>query len=92
MGGYNSLLEAVSTHRPVLVYDRPFLAGNQEQQVRIESFRQAGLVQVIRQEDLVEEIFANLVVDAVSNPPNPHPQIDLEGVHAACGILQRLVS
>lgn len=62
LGGYNTLLEAISARLPVLVYERKFLGNNEEQSLRLQFFERYGLVRVLRPDDLrIERLSARIL-------------------------------
>jgi predicted glycosyltransferase len=91
MGGYNSLLEAVSLGRPVLIYNRVFYGNNQEQNLRMARFEQAGLVHIINSDDLTPTNLAKRVVDTVMNWRRVHLDINVNGIVETRKVLERIL-
>jgi len=91
MGGYNSLLEAVSTQKPVLVYKRSFLGGNQEQDLRATFFEKSGYIKIITPENLDKENLTNLIFDTVSNHNPPQNSLNFEGVTNSVKIISEIL-
>ena len=79
LGGYNSLIEAVSTRKPVLVYKRKFYGANKEQDLRSTLFQQSGLINVISSEDFEPERLSRLILDTVFNFKLPAMSLNFEG-------------
>lgn len=90
LGGYNSLIEAVSTQKPVLVYKREFHGANKEQDLRSTLFQHAGYINIIYPDDLVRPRLAELILDAAVNFQRPNRTINLEGVATSLQILTQL--
>jgi len=83
LGGYNSILESVSAKKPMLVYQRIFTANNEEQQLRINLFKKAGLLDVIYPQDLHAAQLTNLIVHKLANLEVPDFPLNLDGVQNA---------
>ncbi len=92
MGGYNSVLEAVSTGVPVLIYNRKFLGNNKEQELRSALFQKCGLVKSFGEEDLAQERLATKVIDIIKDTTLSHRNIKFNGAEVTCKILQELVN
>jgi predicted glycosyltransferase len=52
LGGYNSTMESLYAGNKVVIYNREFLGSNEEQGIRISTFKNLGLIDVISLEDL----------------------------------------
>lgn len=83
LGGYNSVLESVSAKKSMLVYQRVFTANNEEQQLRIKLFKNAGLLDVIYPQDLQAAQLTNLIVHKLINLEVPDFPLNLDGVQNA---------
>jgi len=88
MGGYNSLLEAVSIRKPVLIYNRLFHGNNQEQNLRMVRFQKAGLVRIINSDELDREKLADLIIRAITRFRGSRFKIKIDGVHETLKILK----
>lgn len=91
MGGYNTLLEAVSTRLPTLVYRRKFQGNNTEQDLRLSAFERAGLVQVLGPEELDPERMAARILKLVGGHEGPRAEVRMDGAVEASRLLTRLV-
>ncbi|MCB1656652.1 MAG: hypothetical protein KDI39_00300 [Pseudomonadales bacterium] len=91
MGGYNSVLEALSTGVPVLIYNRKFLGNNKEQELRSAIFQKLCLVDSFGEEDLAQEKLAHKIIDIIKNKNRYYRSIKLNGAEVTCQILQELI-
>ena len=89
--GYNSVLEAVSTGVPVLIYNRKFLGNNKEQELRSTLFQKFGLVASFGEEDLAQEKLATKIIDIIKNTNRHYRNIKFNGAEVTCQILQKLI-
>ena len=89
MGGYNSLLEAVSIEKPVLIYNRLFHGNNQEQKLRMVRFQQVGLVRIINSDELDREKLADLILEALKNFRDIRFNVKIDGVSETLKILKK---
>ncbi len=70
MGGYNTMMDVLSSRVRALVY--PVTSnGDQEQSVRAEKLARAGIIDVIRTEELTPEELASKIEQALSKTPTP---------------------
>jgi predicted glycosyltransferase len=90
LGGYNSLIEAVSTQKPVLVYKRKFHGANSEQDLRSTLFKQAGFINIISAEDFEEERLTSLIIDTIYNYSAPKKRINFQGVASSTSLIKAL--
>lgn len=89
MGGYNSLLEAVSIGKPVLIYNRLFYGNNQEQNLRMVRFQKEGLVRIINSDELDREKLADLILKAIKQFRGIKFNIKIDGVYETLKILKK---
>lgn len=87
LGGYNSVLEALSMSLPALVYKRRFLGTNREQALRADFFRQSKLVMTIEEHDLATQVLAWRIVSHFATPPARPPVLDFQGAANTARIL-----
>ncbi len=92
MGGYNSLLEAVTAQLPVLIYNRQFRGSNKEQDLRATLFQQSGLVQTLSPNSLSIDRLASRIVELVTNHQAPVKNVRINGAITTGKILQRLLT
>lgn len=79
LGGYNSLIEAVSSQEPVLIYNRKFHGKNKEQDLRSSLFERKGFIRTISSEDLNKERLSGLILDTIASFQTPDTLINYEG-------------
>ena len=91
LGGYNSLLEAVSAHLPILVYQRKFHGNNNEQKLRSTLFQRSGLVRVLSPDDLAVDRMAVQIVELVENHESPDNCVRIDGAVKARILLEMLL-
>lgn len=92
MGGYNTLLEAVSTGLPTLVYRRTFQGKNTEQALRLSLFERAGLVQVLGPDELGPGPMAARISQLVEGHERPRVRLRMDGAAESRARLLRLVA
>lgn len=80
LGGYNSIIESVSVRKPMLVYNREFAGGNEEQNLRIQLFETSGHLDVIMPEDLSGERLGNLIINKIERLKMPRYELNINGV------------
>jgi predicted glycosyltransferase len=90
LGGYNSLLEAVSAQLPTLVYQRKFHGKNKEQALRSTLFERSGLVRLLSPDDLAIDRLAARILELVENHEHPGTHVRVDGAVNARKILERL--
>jgi predicted glycosyltransferase len=81
MGGYNAMMEAISTRKPTVVIPRVF--PRKEQWMRASLFASRGLVRCIHPDDLTTASLFSEIKDALSSPPPPTPEergLSMDGV------------
>lgn len=92
LGGYNSIVESVSAKKAMLVYQRDFAGGNEEQNLRIKHFEKTGHLEVITPEDLKVERLSNLILNKINKFEVPKYEIDMNGVQNSNRILINLLT
>lgn len=81
MGGYNAMMEAISTRKPTVVIPRVF--PRKEQWLRASLFASIGLVRCLHPDDLTTASLFKEINDALSSPPPPTPEeqgLSMDGV------------
>ncbi len=91
LGGYNSVLESVSAKKVLLVYQRGFEGGNEEQNLRIKLFEMTGSLEVITPEDLKVEKLSNIILNKFNGFEVPEYELDFNGVQNSSQILTKLL-
>lgn len=92
LGGYNTLLEAISIRLPVLVYARKFLGNNEEQSLRLKLFEQYGLVRVLRPDDLEIERLAARILDFRERTKESEVIVKINGAEVSRKTLVEILS
>ncbi|MCA9876574.1 MAG: hypothetical protein KC442_02290, partial [Thermomicrobiales bacterium] len=88
MGGYNSVVEAVSFgKRPVVV---PRLPGALEQQLRAEGFARLGLAHLVKPDTLSQATLWAAIDAELAQETPPSRQLDLDGVPVIASALAQL--
>lgn len=87
LGGYNSVLEALSMSLPTLVYKRAFMGTNREQALRSELFAASGLVNTFDESDLATNKLAPLLQAQFAYKSGPVTELNFHGADNACQIL-----
>jgi predicted glycosyltransferase len=88
MGGYNSMVEAVSFgKRPVVV---PRLPGALEQKLRAEGFARLGLAHMVAPETLSPATLWAAIDTELANTSSPPPILNFNGVSTIASALARL--
>ncbi|MBZ8183088.1 glycosyltransferase family protein [Oscillatoria salina] len=91
LGGYNSLLEAVSARLPTLVYQRKFHGQNKEQALRSRFFERSGLVKILSPDDLSVDQMAARILELAETRESPNNYIRIDGAVTARKLLERLL-
>jgi predicted glycosyltransferase len=88
MGGYNSVVEAVSFgKRPVIV---PRMPGALEQKLRAAGFAGIGLAQMVSPETLSAETLWEAITTELQNTVSPPRSLNLDGVNTIASALAQL--
>jgi predicted glycosyltransferase len=87
LGGYNSVLEALSMSLPTLVYKRTFLGGNREQALRTELFAASGLIRSFEKADLAADRLVPVMYTHFATGHGAAAEIDFQGAENACRLL-----
>lgn len=93
LGGYNSMMESLYAGNKVVIYNREFLGSNEEQDIRISTFKNLGLLDVITLKDLeVEKLAAELLTQLnKSVKKDKRSKINFEGVKNTVSQIKQLV-
>lgn len=93
LGGYNSMMESLYAGNKVVIYNREFLGSNEEQGIRISTFKNLGLVDVITLKDLeVEKLAVELLAQINKKvKKDKRLKIDFSGVEKTVNQIKRLV-
>lgn len=79
LGGYNTVLEALSLELPTLVYKRQFLGTNREQALRAEIFQGYGLLSTLEADELTPELLAERMASHFSIRSVTSIDLDFQG-------------
>lgn len=88
LGGYNTTMNLLAADTYGLMY--PFLQ-NREQRMRTERLQERGIVKMLLPDDLVPELMARHMAEALDRQPVSHG-IDLNGGTKSVTVLESLVS
>jgi predicted glycosyltransferase len=91
MGGYNTLLEAVASGLPALVYQRHFHGDNHEQALRVQLFDACGLIRAMGPEDLPPERMAARLLAFAATGARADTVVGIDGAERARQLLERLL-
>jgi predicted glycosyltransferase len=93
LGGYNSMIESLYAGNKVVIYNREFLGGNEEQDIRISTFEDLGLIDVITLNHLeVEKLAEKLLVQVNKESRVNHlSKIDFGGVENTVMQIKQLI-
>jgi len=92
LGGYNSIIESISAQKKLLVYQRVFSEGNEEQDLRIKLFEDLGYLQVIKRNDLKIKELAEVVVNTIKKEKSSKLNLDLNGVQNSVKLILELIN
>lgn len=92
LGGYNSIIETISAKKTMLVYQRGFSGGNEEQDLRIKLFEELGCLQVLKRPDLNIKILPEVIVNSIKNNRFPKLNLNLNGVQNATDLILGLIN
>lgn len=93
LGGYNSTMESLYAGNKVVIYNREFLGSNEEQDIRISTLKNLGLIDVISLEDLEVENLARELTSQVNKEDRErqNSKIDFGGVENTVHQIKQLV-
>lgn len=93
LGGYNTTVESLYTGNKVLIYNREFLGQNFEQDIRISSLADLGLITRVDIEHLEQNKLAGLLLDTINLQSYPNDlNIDFEGVERSIQEIKQLIN
>lgn len=95
MGGYNTIVEAVSKGVPTVCVPR--IVPRTEQLIRAEAFARLGLLQSLRPDQLTSQSLAKAIAQAVATPRNQllrraEQELRFDGARHAAGHLLKLAT
>lgn len=78
LGGYNSMMEAISLNKRILVYNRQFLGANLEQDIRINTFKNLNLLESFTSDTSAVEL-SEMIVKITNIKDNKAVTINFSG-------------
>ena len=91
LGGYNSIIESVSAKKIMLVYQRGFSRGNEEQDLRIKVFEDLGCLKILKPQDLTIKVLAETIVNSIKTNRFPKLNLNLNGVQNSTELILGLM-
>jgi predicted glycosyltransferase len=93
LGGYNSTVESIYAGNEVIIYNRKFLGSNEEQNIRISRFKEAGLISVISLEDLEVSRLSKILLSHINNrsEKNSNFEVDFKGIDSTVSEIKELI-
>jgi predicted glycosyltransferase len=94
LGGYNSTIESIYAGNKVIIYNRKFLGSNEEQNIRISRFKEAGLISVISLEDMEVSRLSEILASHINNEieKNINIEVDFKGVDNTISEIKELIN
>lgn len=90
LGGYNSIIESISNRKRLLVYKREFAIGNEEQNLRINLFKEMGLLNVISSKDLNKSNLVDSIIQSLNNDIDSNINVNGNGVACSAELILKL--
>jgi len=90
LGGYNSIIESVAAKKTMLVYQRGFSGGNEEQDLRITLFENHGSLSILKPDDLKKETLPNIIVRIIDDAKSVKIELNIDGVQNSINALLKL--
>lgn len=90
LGGYNSIIESISNRKRLLVYQREFAQGNEEQDLRINLFKEMGVLNVISSKDLNNSNLADSIIQSLNNDIYRNVNLNVNGVAFSTELILKL--
>jgi len=92
LGGYNSIIESVSAKKTMLVYQRGFSGGNEEQDIRIKLFEDFGCLQILKNTDLNINALSEIIINVINNRQFPNLNLNLNGAQNSTDLIIDLIN
>lgn len=94
LGGYNSMSESLYAGNKVVIYNREFLGSNEEQDIRISTFKNLGLIDIITLKDLDVEKLALVLLTQINKKDQKDrlSKINFDGVKNTVSQIKQLVN
>ena len=75
----------------MLIYQRGFSGGNEEQDLRIRLFENLGCLKVLKPQDLTSKNLAETIVNSLKNSLFPDINIKIKGVQKSIDLILDLI-
>lgn len=94
LGGYNSMSESLYAGNKVIIYNREFLGSNEEQDIRISTFKNLGLIDIITIKELAVEKLALILLTQINKKDQKERlfKINFDGVKNTVSQIKQLVN
>lgn len=94
LGGYNSMSESLYAGNKIVIYNREFLGSNEEQDIRISTFKNLGLIDLITLKDLDVEKLASVLLTQINKKDQKDrlSKINFDGVKNTVSQIKQLVN
>lgn len=93
LGGYNTTVESLCIGNKVLIYNREFLGQNFEQDIRISSLDELGLIKSLEVEHLEQNKLAGILLEAIRSPSKSSvDNVNFEGVKISVQEIKQLIN
>ncbi|MCW2258607.1 MULTISPECIES: glycosyltransferase family protein [Sphingobacterium] len=90
LGGYNSMVESLSTEKSLLIYNRVFKGNNSEQDLRIAYFQRKGCLDILNYDDLRVPVLIEKIILQFNRSTSSHLTIDINGVECSVKNIEEL--
>ena len=90
LGGYNSMIEAISLNKKLLVYNREFAGSNLEQDIRISTFKKLNLIDSFPFETTPEQL-ANKILETANDRNKKVIKINFQGATNSFNEIKKLM-
>ncbi len=90
LGGYNSIIESISSQKTMLVYQRGFSGVNKEQDLRIALFEKYGSLSILKPEDMNQESLSSIIVSMIEGIKSTKIELNFDGVKNSINVLLKL--
>lgn len=76
----------------MLVYQRGFSGGNEEQDLRIKIFENLGCLKILKPQDLTIKVLPETIVNCIKTNRFPKLNLNLKGVQNSSDLILRLMN
>jgi predicted glycosyltransferase len=92
LGGYNSIIESVSAQKTMLVYQRGFSEGNEEQDLRIKVFEDLGCLKILKPQNLTIKVLPETIINCIKTNRFPKLNLNLKGVQNSSDLIMGILN